>query len=194
MRYSKPKLFLLPAMFVMLAASQIAAAQSSLPLSGLYACEALSSKDAQLSCFIAETAKLRAAEGTGDLVAVEKESLAELEAAKLAAAEKERAADMKLAELKEAEATLAKKELAVETKINPPKEQTLAVRSTSRFGASKFYRFTLENGEVWQQAEAAYVRVGKGNPDQLVMKRRAMGSYTARVNGKAPSFRIKKIK
>ena len=41
------------------AAPQLASAQTSASLSGLFACEALTDSDAELACFRAETAKLR---------------------------------------------------------------------------------------------------------------------------------------
>jgi len=159
---------------LMIALPQIAAAQSSAPLSGLYACERVTDKDAQLACFRAETAKLRAADTSGEIVALEKESLE----------------DIKQAEVKKAE---VKKEK--EKKAKAQKERTLAIRSTTTYGANGYVRFTLENGEVWQQIEAARIRLGKAETtDTLVLKKASFGSFLGRVNGKRPSFRVRQVK
>lgn len=170
---SKTKMSLLSVTALIVAMPQIATAQSSAPLSDLYACERVTDKDDQLACFRAETAKLRAADTSGEIVALEKESLEEI----------------KQAEVKKAE---VKKEK--ETKEKAQKERTLAIRSTKTYGANGYVRFTLENGEVWQQIEAGRVRLGKAETDTLVIKKAALGSFLARVNGKRPSFRVRQVK
>lgn len=51
----------------------------------------------------------------------------------------------------------------------------------------------LANGQVWQQMERITlptVRTG----DQLLIERGMLGSYLARLNGRAPSFRVKRLK
>ena len=58
----------------------------------------------------------------------------------------------------------------VETKANPPKERTVAITGATPYGANGYTRFTLENGEVWDQIERARVRLGRGSPDVLVIK------------------------
>lgn len=85
-----------------------------------------------------------------------------------------------------------KRDFAEKTKM--PKSRSLAIRSTTTVGANGYVRFTLENGEVWQQAEAARVRLGKAEPDMLVIKKGRMGGVLGLVNGKRPSFRVKQIK
>lgn len=173
----KTHLAFLSGIILTTAAPQIAAAQNSAPLAGLYACETISSSTAQLACFRAETAKLRAAETSGDVIAVEKETFAEIKQAEVKA------------EVKKVE---AKKEK--EKKAKTAKLRSLPIKSARRFGASRYYRFTLENGEVWQQAEQKSVRLGKANPDILTIKRSAIGGGFAQVNDKGQWFRVKKIR
>ena len=169
--FSKTK-YIVP-IILLIATPQVAAAQSSAPLTGLYACEAISKKKAQLSCFLKETAKLRAAETSGDIVAVDKERFTEI----------------KKAEVKELEVEEYEKK-----KAETNKNQRLAIRGARRFGGSRFFRFTLENGEVWQQTEAGHVRLGKGNPDILTIQRTSFGGHIGKVNDKAPAIRIKKVR
>jgi len=83
------------------------------------------------------------------------------------------------------------------TKKEPPKEiesRTLTVASTERWGPSRLIRFTMENGEVWQQTDAKSIRVGKGNPDVISIKKARLGSFVARLNDKKPAFRVKRLK
>ncbi len=82
MALSKTKYLIFAVMGFMVAAPMTVSAQTSVPLSGLYACESVADKEAQLSCFRTETAKLRVAETSGDLSVVETDSVAQFEQAK----------------------------------------------------------------------------------------------------------------
>ncbi len=188
MRVLKTKTYMISAVVLMLGAPQVATAQTSASLGGLYSCEAIANKDAQLACFLTATAKLRAADRSSEFVPAEKSDMsatapvvsetapAPKEAAVI---EKNRAADT--------EDDFGKKT------VKPPKIRTVAIASTKTFGGSKYIRFTLENGEVWQQREAGKFRLGKATPDMLTIKRTSFGSYFARVNDKAPAIRVKRI-
>ena len=174
---------------LMMAAPQLSFAQSAAPLSGLYACEALTTQEAQVACFLSEIAKLRAAENSGDIAAMEKQRLGQIQDQELNAAKRERA------QLKAVEAELAQMKKAEEIRKNPPKSRTLAIVSAAPYGANGYIRFTLENGEVWRQIETGKVRLGKSDsPDTLTLKKRSLGSYLGRVNDRRPSFRISQVK
>jgi len=214
------KFSLLSAAALMLGAPQMASAQSASALSGLYACEAISDISAQLACFRAETAKLRAADpsvssapsvsSTPSLssTSLSSTSGAVIERRSLTAAPVARAPSSSSlpaaqpAEIKQAEITKpVLKESEDEnfglTKKEPPKEiesRTLTVASTERWGPSRLIRFTMENGEVWQQTDAKSIRVGKGNPDVISIKKARLGSFVARLNDKKPAFRVKRLK
>lgn len=214
------KLSLLSAAALMLGAPQMASAQSASALSGLYACEGISDISAQLACFRAETAKLRAADpsvsstpsvssspslsstslsSTSGAV-IERKSLTAAPVARAPSSSSLPAAQP--AEIKQAEITKpVLKESEDEnfgfTKKEPPKEiesRTLTVASTERWGPSRLIRFTMENGEVWQQTDAKSIRVGKGNPDVISIKKARLGSFVARLNDKKPAFRVKRLK
>ncbi|MEP3889371.1 MAG: hypothetical protein ABJN69_02820 [Hellea sp.] len=189
------KYSILPAMLLSMAAPQISFAQSSSPLSGLYACEAVSGDAAQLACFRAATAKLRASETLGGSVAAERERLANekeslaLERQRLAA-ERESLADAKKPEFSKTPAFSK----SLENKPEAPKSQTVAITKTQILKGSGYVRFTLANGEVWQQTEPENVRLGRASPDVLVVKKRRIGGYLGKVNDRRPSFSVKRVK
>ena len=184
-----PKYSILPGVLLMFAAPQMATAQSSVPLSDLYACEQLVGDAAQLACFRAETAKIRASGAFGDSLSAEKDRLAaERDQLKIErdriAAEKERLAE-------------AKKPAFIENfgkKPEAPKSQTVAITKTEMIKATGYTRFTLANGEVWQQTEPGRVRLGRASPDVLVVKKGRIGGFLGKVNDRRPTFSVKRIK
>ena len=177
MSFTTPKLCLTLVVTAALTAPSLAAAQSTQPLSGLFACEALTNKDDQLACFLTETAKLRAVDTP---------------AAPMAAPEE---APVIPRVPSTATVTPTAPEFAPlpEKTAKAPKSRTMAIRSAAP-GAKGYLRFTLENGEVWQQIEPARVRLGRADPDMLTIKRKSFGSFLGNVNGKRPSFRVRRIK
>ena len=183
------KYSILPMMVFIFAGPQIAFAQSSLPLSDLYACEQVSGDAAQLACFRAETVKLRASGTFGDSVSAEKERLANeresiaIERQRLAA-ERESFADAKKPAFSK----------SLEKKPEAPKSQAVAITKTEVLKASGYVRFTLANGEVWQQTEPERVRLGRASPDVLVVKKGRIGGYFGKVNDRRPSFSVKRVK
>jgi hypothetical protein len=173
MTLPQKKFVILCSLPVLLAAPNIAWAQSSAPLSGLFACEVLTDKDAQLTCFLTETARLRAVETSGTSIAVPTESVAvETQSVPAPAAPE-------FAPLPEKNA-------------KAPKSRTMAIRNATTTSNGNV-RFTLENGEVWLQIEKACVRLGKGSSDSLTIKRKSFGSFIGTVNGKRPSFRVRRV-
>lgn len=198
-KFCKTKFSLCTAMMVGLGVPQIASAQEA-SLSGLFGCEAISNAQAQLSCFQIETAKLRgeavspsgsssapvSAPVVTDSLAAQRESLA-LEKQRLAV-EKDR-----LAAEKKRVAAL-EKQVKEKDKAKSPDTRAVAIVSASRSPVSGYVRFTLENGEVWQQRESGRVRLGKAEPDILVIKKKSLGSFIGRVNDRSPSVRIKRVK
>jgi len=189
-------------MAIGLAAPQLASAQSAPSLSGLFACEGIAGAEAQLSCFQIETAKLRGGDAPfasapspsvpnigpatveTESLAAQRERLA-LETTRLAAEKERFEAEKK---------RVAALEKDVKMKTKPPKERTLAIQSTMVIPGSGYVRFTLENGEVWEQRESGRVRLGRAEPDMLTIKRASFGSFLGRVNGKSPSIRVKRVR
>lgn len=169
MRFSTTKLIPVVLACVPLSLPLAAHGQSANSLDSLYACEALTDDADQLACFRAETAKLRA--GITPL------AVTPPPAPTITAPTPPEPEFAPLKKPKEAKA---------------PKSRTMAIRSTSTT-ASGHIRFTLENGEIWQQLEKEYVRLGRGDPDMLTIKRKSMGSFLATVNDKRPSFRVRRV-
>ena len=181
---SNTKYFLLPAMVLMSAAPQLAFAQSSDPLSALYACEALAANDAQLACFRAETAKLRGAKPSTDNLGVRSTVKPVVNSDNSLAVEKT-AEDSRIDD--------SQKFIPLKKNVEL-KTRKLNIKSTTTHGANRYIRFILENGEVWQQGETARLRLGKGDPDVLTIKKVKFGGTRGRVNDKSPSFRLKRIR
>ncbi len=166
-------------LFVALA-HQAAAAPAN-PLSGLYACEAISDQDAQLKCFVTETAKLRAAETSGNFMTIDKQAVEEIE---------KESYGFNLPSIPKLKifgnANGEKKPKAL-------KSRSLAIKRTSTIRKG-YLRFYLENGQIWDQTQPAKVRhLGQEDPDILVIKNAALGSFKARVNGKGPQVRVRRI-
>ena len=158
-----------------------AAAKSANTLSGLYACEGIAEADAQLNCFLIETAKLRAAETSGDFVTIDKQAAEEIEK------ESYGFNLPSLPKLKLFGTSDGKK------KAKSLKTRSLAIKRTSTIRKG-YLRFYLENGQVWDQTQPAKVRhLDQESPDMLVIKNAAMGSFLARVNGKGPQVRVRRI-
>ena len=189
MALSNTKIFLASAVVLMIGLPHLAQAQTVPSLSGLYACETLTTPDAQLACFRAETAKLRAGAGAGVAaplpapVMAPRKSLAAPQAPTSAVAPAIAPAALKAPEF----APLP------ETSAKAPKTRSMTIVSTAN-DAKGYVRFTLENGEVWQQIEKARVRLGRAEgPDALTIKKKSFGSFLATVNGKRPSFKVRRV-
>ena len=74
------------------------------------------------------------------------------------------------------------------------KSRTLPILSAAPFGAKGYMRFTLENGEVWQQTEPGRFSLGRADPDLLTIKRAAFGSFRGRANDKGSGVRMRRVK
>jgi len=189
MNLSKTKC-LLPVVIFTAAVPTAALAQSSNALSGLYACETVTDKNAQLDCFLRETAKLRGAEAPANAAPAKVSGINKTIAeTPLALPAQPKAVE------KTAETAVVDEEAFIPIpKDTTPKKRTLTIESTTTYGRNKYVRFHMKNGEVWQQIEAGYIRLGRGNPDKLTLKKASLGSFLGRVNDKGNTFRIKRVK
>ena len=171
-RLSKAK-YILPTLILMAAASPLASAQSAAPLSGLFACEALTDTAAELACFRSETAKLRGTRASNVPNSAETQSPAQ--------------------KITPDQNNNSEKFIPIQ-KDESPKKRTLTIQSVETYGRNGYIRFNLANGEVWRQTERGNLRLGKASPDKLTIKKGALGSFRARVNDKAPSVRVRRVK
>lgn len=175
------KLIAIFGVFLILWVPQLSVAQSSNILSNLYACETINEKTSQLECFLTETEKLRKAETAGSFLAIDKNVAANIE---------KESFGFNIPSLP----SLGFLKKTGENKTKPLKERSIAIISVST-GYKGYLRFTLENGQVWQQTQPAKVRhLGKADPDILVIRTAALGSFLARVNGKGPKVRVRRVK
>ena len=55
-------------------------------------------------------------------------------------------------------------------------------------------KFTLENGQVWQQASFGVLRVKMNNPNIIIKSSILSDTYTLRIEGLNSSIRVKRIK
>jgi hypothetical protein len=164
--------------FSQTAQAQSPEAHSAKTLSGLYACEAISAPMEQLACFKRETALLRTGETSGEFVTIDKAAAKEIEKDSFG---------FNIPKLKLFGGKSEGK------KSESLKELSLAIKRTSKT-ARGYIRFYLENGQVWEQTQAGYVgRLGKKDPDMLLIKNAAFGSFRARVNEKGPLVRVRRI-
>jgi len=148
----------LPALIIFMA-PPIATAQSSEPLSGLFACEALTDTDAALACVRSETAKLCGTCVTTPPIGSGKQSGTESQSAVQ-------------------NPTLDSSEKFIPLKRDEtPKKRTLTIKSAQTYGGNGYIRFTLENGEIWHQTDRGNLRLGRSNsPDKLTIKKARWGA------------------
>lgn len=161
------------------ALAQSVTAPTAKTLAGLYACEAISAPTEQLACFKRETALLRTGETSGEFVTIDKAAAKEIEKESFGF----NIPKLKLFGGKDGD-----------KKSESRKELSFAIKRTSKT-ARGYVRFYLENGQVWEQTQSGYVgRLGKKDPDTLLIKKAAFGSYTARLNEKGPLTRVRRIR
>ena len=175
---------------ILILAPQLAAAQTSESLAGIFACEALTEPDAELACFRTETAKLREAGVTITPIGDEAQTRVEPQSGGQETAGIPQATPQATPQAKDNDP----EKFIPLRKDETPKKRTLTIQSAQPYGRNGYIRFNLENGEVWQQTERGRLRLGKANPDKLTIKKGALGSFLARVNDKAPSIRVKRVK
>jgi hypothetical protein len=132
----------------------------------LYACADAGADAARLACFEREAARLKAAEGAGEMAVISRRQVAEAET---------RAFGLN---------TSSASELAAAAGVKPPpkagedKDQPMvfAVKAI-REGPDGKLRFEMENGQVWKQTDsAALPKLGKG-PWTARIRRAAIGSF-----------------
>lgn len=166
---------------ILLTFSQSAEAQSAKTLAGLYACETISAPTEQLACFKRQTALLRTGETSGEFVTIDKQAAEEIE---------KESYGFNLPSLPKLKIFGTSD---AEKKTKALKTRSLAIKRTSTIRKG-YLRFYLENDQVWEQTQPAKVRhLGQENPDMLVIKNAAFGSFLARVNGKGPQVRVRRI-
>ncbi len=159
---------------------QPAVGQTPDSLAQLYACKTVKDADQRLACYDKQVGFFEQAQKSGDIVAVDKAAVERIE---------KESFGLKIPSLP----ALSLFGGNDADKVESPKVRSFPIQSTST-RTNGYLMFTLDNGQVWIQTQPAKVRhLGKADPDMLVIRKAALGSYLARVNDKGPRIRIKRV-
>lgn len=156
------------------------------PLDNVYACAAKTDNAERLACYDAAVAGLKQAQTSGGVAVVAR--------SQIEAAEKEAFgfSQPSLSEL----ARSANKMPAPGAAAAPPPQEldrvTLTVKALER-RPDGTYRFTMENGQVWEQIDGNELGKTLRAPVTAEIKKGAIGSYMLKVGDRA-SVRVRRIK
>jgi len=167
--------FILPV--AALLAAGIAQAQEA-PLSKVYACAAIAAADERLACYDAAVSGLKSAEASGGVTVISREQVAEAEKQAFGLG------PATLADVAKATAPAAPKVEALDT-------IKVTVTSATKKSAN-LLRFTLDNGQVWEEIDTSLGRVS-GLPAAGEIRKGALGSFMLKIGDK-PLTRVKRVK
>lgn len=176
-------------------------------LQGIYACAAIPNDTERLACFDSAVPKVKQAETTGAIIAINSQSIQQL---------KQEAFGFELPSLLKFRVPPLPKiglpKIAKRSQILPileagsPDANTVLEQKDSGeitkvgFIIERYkqrpngkYRFYLANGQVWEQTNPANVRIPR-NTDRLIaeIRRAAMGSFLMQINGKGRAIRVRR--
>lgn len=80
-----------------------------------------------------------------------------------------------------------------EAEQNDNDELTVKITEARKL-SNKRVRFYLENGQVWEQTDSAYVYLPKNEENTVNIKSGSLGSFKLRVNGKGRTIRVRRLK
>lgn len=151
------------------------------PLAKVYACAGISGAQERLACFDAAVAGLKQAETKGAVAVVSPETQAA--AAKQAFGFADGGA-----------AAQAAKAAAKGAPAPAPEPDVVAVKITEAVkGRDNRHRFTLDNGQVWEQVETDKVQGLKPLPASAEIRKASLGSFMMKINdGRA--IRVRRVK
>lgn len=172
------RLLILPVLAI--AASGAAFAQGS-TLDKVYACTGIAKAEERLACFDSAVASFKTAQTKGDVRVVTKEQDA--------------AAEKQAFGLRDVEATNAAKASAGAAPIiaAPPIENVTLTLTAATKRADGKYRFTMSDGQVWEQIDSENVQGVKKLPAPAEVKSAFMGSFLMKIDG-GRAIRVKRVK
>ncbi len=148
-------------------------------LTQLYKCKQIVDDAARLTCYDAGVGRVEKAQKTGELVAIDREAAKEI---------KRESFGFNIPSL---------------PKISFPSfgdddddksALTVLQIKRSKKKARGDYIFYTENDQVWEQVDGLGLRrVPRGADNELHVRKAAMGSFLARVNGQGASIRVRRI-
>ena len=151
------------------------------PLAKVYACAGIAGAQERLACFDAAVAGLKQAEAKGSVTVVTPEQKA------AAATQSFGFADGGAA---------AQKAQAAAVGVAPPPEQpdVVNVKVVEAVKArDNRHRFTLDNGQVWEQVETDKVQGINVLPASAEIRKASLGSFMMKINDKR-AIRVRRVK
>lgn len=178
------RLFMITAISALCAGSALGAGSAvaqETPLAKVYACAGIAGAQERLACFDAAVAGLKTAEAKGSVTVVTPEQKA------AAAKQSFGFADGGAA---------AQKAQAAAVGAAPPSEQpdVVTVKIVEAVKArDNRHRFTLDNGQVWEQVETDKVSGLKPLPASAEIRKASLGSFMMKIND-GRSIRVRRVK
>ncbi|WP_017930094.1 hypothetical protein [Robiginitomaculum antarcticum] len=148
-------------------------------LTQLYKCKELTNDGARLACYDAGVGLVEQAQETGDLVAIDREA----------------AEGIKRDSFGFNIPSLPKLGFPSFGGDDDAKDDVTIVAITrTKTKARGDYIFYTENGQVWEQVDGRSLRrAPRGNDNQLHIRKAAIGSFLAQVNGTGPGIRVRRV-
>ena len=175
------RFFVITAIFALCVGSVGGAFAQEAPLSKVYACAGISGAQERLACFDAAVAGLKQAEASGGVTVVTPEQKAAAAKQSFGFAEGGAA---------------AQKAQAAAVGAAPPPEQpdVVTVKIIEAVKArDNRHRFTLDNGQVWEQVETDKVQGIKTLPATAEIRKASLGSFMMKIND-GRSIRVRRVK
>ena len=171
------RLFILPVLAI--AASGAAFAQGS-TLDKVYACTGVAKAEERLACFDAAVASFKQAQTKGDVQVVTREQSV--------AAEKQ-AFGLRAPEA----AASAKAAVGVAPATPAPIENVVLQLTAATKRADGKYRFTMSDGQVWEQIDSDNVQGLNKLPASAEFKTASLGSFMMKIGGER-AIRVRRVK
>jgi hypothetical protein len=163
--------------FILLTAAALAAGAAfaqEAPLAKVYACAGLPKADKRLACYDAAIAGLKQAEATGGVAVVSREQVVEASEQAFGFSNPEAAG------------------IAAPNAAEQLDNLQVTIASAAKRADGK-YRFTLDNGQVWDQIEVERIDRLGAFPVKAGIKAAALGSFLMRIEG-GRSIRVRRVK
>lgn len=172
------------AALICLPVSAIAADPKAAPLDAVYACAGLGDDAARLACYDAAVGRLKSAQEAGDVVAVDRESIKELEKESFGFS----LPSLPKLALPKLGGGRSERSAAADSGLE--KIQAGLVR-IEKAGPTR-NRLYLDNGQVWLQIDGSPARARGKGPHTVEIRRAALGSFLMTINDTGASIRVRR--
>ena len=180
------KVFLTAAVFAGLILPVTAGAQTPDVLTKLYGCKTITDSAARLACYDENIGVVETAQETGDLIAIDKAGAQEIQRESFGF---NIPSIPKLGLFKRDKSDAP----SVDKDNDGFETVTLEIKSAKKLANGR-HMFTLTNGQVWMQTEAARVPlISKKRTNMMRIKKASLGSFMAQINGAGRGLRVKRV-